>query len=192
MPPLRISSIFGFNSSSETSVTSSARSIFHSPASLLQAICLERMGISTESTPSRLTPRRINGNTLTLRSGDMALPHAATRPLYFAALSAVARILPPTVSTTPAQRGFCSGLPDVSFASSREIIVLAPSPIRKACSFAFPVAATTLKPSLPRIATATLPTPPVAPVTNTSPESLDNPLAIKRITHNAAVSPAVP
>ncbi len=163
-PPLRISSIFGFNSSSETSVTSSASSMFHSPASLLQAICRERMGISTESTPSRLTPRRINGNTLTLRSADMALPHALTRPPCFAVLSAVARILPPTVSTTPAQRGFCSGRPDVSFTSSREMIALAPRPVRNSFSLVLPVAATTLKPSLARIATATLPTPPVAPV----------------------------
>src|SRR5512132_3814122 len=57
---------------------------------------------------------------------------------------AVARMLPPTASTTPAQRPFCSGLPEVSFASSREMIVLAPSCVRKSFSSVFPVAATTL------------------------------------------------
>ena len=51
-------------------------------------------------------PRRIKGNTLTARSADMVLPHAATRPPYFADLRAVARMLPPTVSTAPAQRPF--------------------------------------------------------------------------------------
>src|SRR3990170_4493285 len=83
MPPLRIRSIFGPNSSSPHSVT---------------------------------------------RSADIALPQAATRPPSFAVLRAVARILPPTVSTTPAQRPFCSGLPEVSLASPREKIVFAGLP----------------------------------------------------------------
>src|SRR4029453_15394685 len=72
---------------------------------------------------------------------------------------AVARMLPPTGATTPAQRPFCNGLPEVSFASSREMMVLAPSRVRNSLSSVFPVAATTLKPSLERIPTATLPTP---------------------------------
>jgi len=37
-----------------------------------------------------------------------------------------------------------------------------------------------------------LPTPPVAPVTSTSPDSLVRPLAIRRMMQSAAVSPAVP
>src|SRR5262245_40796255 len=71
-PPFRILSISGLSSPRETSLTTGRRSIAHSPASLFHAIWRARMGISTESTPSQLTPRRMNGNTLTLRSADMA------------------------------------------------------------------------------------------------------------------------
>src|SRR5262249_57537694 len=111
---------------------------------------------------------------------------------YFVDLMAVARMLPPTASTTPVHRPFCNGLPDVSFASSREMMDLAPSFVRNSRSSVFPVEVTTLKPSLERIPTATLPTPPVAPVTRTSPESFVSPNAIKRRTHKAAVNPPVP
>src|ERR671922_3120435 len=67
--PFKISSIFGLNSSNEHSVTRSPdRSSFQSVDSFSQARTRVFIGISTESTPSRLTPLRIKGYTLTARS----------------------------------------------------------------------------------------------------------------------------
>ena len=62
----------------------------------------------------------------------------------------------PTVSTTPAQRSFCNGLP-ASLNSARSNTVTAPSCCRNCSSDDFPVAAATLKPAAVNSAIATVP-----------------------------------
>ena len=59
-------------------------------------------GAITESTPSRLTPRRMCGRTVVGRSLPAARPHAATAPRYLVCLRTVASGAAPTVSTAPA------------------------------------------------------------------------------------------
>jgi len=69
--PFKMASIFWLTSPSETSsVKSSRHSSFHSLANLSQSFNLGGMGHCTESIPSKDTPRKINGNTLTLRSAE--------------------------------------------------------------------------------------------------------------------------
>src|SRR5690606_15889062 len=61
-----------------------------------------------------------------------------------------------------------------------------------AAASALPVEATTSKPRPARMSTATLPTPPVAPVTRTGPSSGVRPWSSSVTTLSAAVNPAVP
>ena len=75
--------------------------------------------------------------------GDATLPQQVTAPCSLVDLMAVARISPPTVSITPAQRPFKRGFPEVSVASLLEITFLAPRSIRNCFSSIFPVTATT-------------------------------------------------
>ncbi|MCB0969314.1 MAG: phosphatase PAP2 family protein, partial [Ilumatobacter sp.] len=85
------------------------------------------MSISTESMPSRLTPRRMNGSTVVGRPGPPVRPLAATEPPYCTCLSTLASVTPPTQSTAPAQRVDSSGRRDSSENSARSITSLAPS-----------------------------------------------------------------
>ena len=155
---------------------------------------LKRGGIGhcTESIPSNETPRKINGNTLTLRSAAAVRPQHVTAPPYCVALIACARYSPPTVSTAPANCSLSMGRSLFSNSSSRVITLLAPSVFKNdSCSF-FPVHATTEKPALANRATATEPTPPVAPVTRISPLSGVTPCSTKPCNDSPAVKPAVP
>ena len=112
----------------------------------------------------------MNGRTVVGRSAPPTLPLAATAPKGARRASTCASVAPPTASTAPAHAGFCSGLP-TSLSSPRSTIVLAPSPRRNGSASGLPVLAATVNPSPASIATAMLPTPPVAPVTSTVPAS---------------------
>ena len=188
-----MASIFWLTSPSETSsVKSSRHSSFHSLANLSQSFNLGGMGHCTESIPSKDTPRKINGNTLTLRSAEAVSPQHVTAPPYWVAFMACARYSPPTVSIAPAYCSFNIGRSLFSSSSSRVMTLIAPSEVRKdSCSF-FPVQATTEYPALAKIATATEPTPPVAPVTKISPLSGVTPCSTRPSTERPAVKPAVP
>ena len=70
--------------------------------------------------------------------------------------------------------------------------MVAPSARRKSNWSCLPVAAVTVYPSLAKSETATLPTPPLAPVTSTSPCPGVTPCCSSASTHWAAVKPAVP
>ena len=88
--PFKMASIFWLTSPSETSsVKSSRHSSFHSLANLSQSFNLGGMGHCTESIPSKDTPRKINGNTLTLRSAEAVSPQHVTAPPYWVAFMAV-------------------------------------------------------------------------------------------------------
>ena len=76
--------------------------------------------------------------------------------------------------------------------SSRGTIPAAPSARSRASSSGLPVAAQTSWPRAARIATATLPTPPLAPVTTTGPSPGRSPWRSSAATDIAAVKPAVP
>jgi len=76
--------------------------------------------------------------------------------------------------------------------SSRPRIPTAPSERSRSASSALPVAAQTSCPRSARIATATLPTPPLAPVTSTGPSPGRRPCSSSAMTDSPAVNPAVP
>src|SRR5471030_795007 len=134
----------------------------------------------------------MNGRIEPGNDGPAARPQTAAAPPYFTWASARANITPDTVSTTPAKRPPSNGRSGASVSSLRSMIVVAPSALRYSPSAGRPVAATTLKPSLARIATATEPTPPAAPVTSTSPEAGFTPCFSSAITQSIDVYPAVP
>ena len=77
--------------------------------------------------------------------------------------------MPPTGSTTAAQRSFSIGRFDSAEVSSRERISLAPSSRSQSASSGLPVAAATSNPRAARMPTAVEPTPPEAPSTSTGP-----------------------
>ena len=100
--------------------------------------------------------------------------------------------MPPTGSTTAAQRSFSIGRLDSSEVSSRERISLAPSSRSQSASSGLPVAAATSNPRAARMPTAVEPTPPEAPSTRTGPSSGVTPWSSSRCTDSPAVKPAVP
>ena len=128
------------------------------------------IGVFTESIPYSVTPRRMNGNTVVGNSAPPTLPLAATAPKGARRASTWASVAPPTASTAPDHAGAWSGLLK-SVSSSRGMTSLAPSPRRKGSASALPLPAATVNPRPASIATAMLPTPPVAPVTSTVPAS---------------------
>ena len=111
------------------------------PASLFHISRRSSVGVNPESMPNKLTPRRINGKTVVDNSDEATNPVAATAPPRFAALSSAAKVVPPTVSTAPAQRSLSNGFFDSSFTSSRLIISDAPMLCKNSLSSFFPVEA---------------------------------------------------
>src|ERR1700688_2576026 len=97
-----------------------------------------------------------------------ANPHADTAPPYLVIDNRLASVVEPTQSTAPVQRSLASALGGPA-SSLRSTISAAPRPLRYSASCGRPVTALTLKPRLARMATATEPTPPAAPVTATGP-----------------------
>ena len=114
----------------------SSESSFHGPASFSHMAALAASGSSTESTPSRLTPRRMNGSTLALAIAVPAvIPQLATLAPYCSALTTLNSRSPPTVSTAPAHCIFSNGLSTPSASTARSITCEAPSCSRNgACS----------------------------------------------------------
>ncbi len=72
------------------------------------------------------------------------------------------------------------------------MVAAAPSVDNNSPASVLPVDAVTSKPRPDRISRATLPTPPVAPVTRTGPSAGDRPRSSSACTLMAAVNPAVP
>ena len=92
---------------------------FHSHARLFQISLRRLIGVSPESIPSKLTPRKINGKTVVGKLADATNPVAAVAPPRLIDLSNVAKVVHPTVSTAPTQRSLSNGFLDSSFTSSR-------------------------------------------------------------------------
>mmetsp|Transcript_771 Transcript_771/g.1437 ORF Transcript_771/g.1437 Transcript_771/m.1437 type:complete len:252 (-) Transcript_771:307-1062(-) len=162
---------------------------FHSPASLSHTACLSDTGISTESTPSRLTPRKMNGNTVASSFGPATKPQQATEPPGRICFSSSTSGVPPTVSTALANTGLSRGFLEASKASL-PMISEAPSSFSR--SGFLPETATTSNPRRDKISTATLPTLPLAPVTTTLPWCGEAPILRSFCTQSPAVKPAVP
>eukprot|EP00967_Tisochrysis_lutea_P084933 scaffold118925_cov30-Tisochrysis_lutea.AAC.2 len=118
----------------------------------------------------------MNGYTVVFSSPPPATPVEATAPLYAVLARAEASVSPPTESTTPIHCCDCRGLFE---GGRRPMTSLAPSArSRLPSTFARPVDATTSYPFAARIAIATCPSPPAAPVTSTLPlEGLTPPAA---------------
>ena len=143
---------------------------FQSVERCSQRVWRKGMGQCWESIPIKETPLKIKGKTLMGRSGEATLPQQVTTPQASVDLMAVAKISPPTVSITPAQRGFKIGGPVFSRNLPRSMTFLTPKPSRNPVS-GLPDTASTVYPSLTSIAQARDPTPPVAPVTRMDPWS---------------------
>src|SRR5262245_3985584 len=134
----------------------------------------------------------MNGSTVVSSRGPPAFPDDATAAPVRSVRRTYGIVGPPTVSTAPAQRADSSGLPLSAVTSSRGTTPAAPSARSRASSSGLPVAAQTSWPRAASIATAVLPTPPLAPVTSTGPSPGRRPRASSAATDIAAVNPAVP
>jgi hypothetical protein len=84
----------------------------------------------------------MNGSTVAGKSAPCASPQAATAPLKRTCAQALTSVCEPTVSTTPAQRSLCSGLPGADSAL-RSTIAPAPSARSQGSSAVRPVDAVT-------------------------------------------------
>ena len=128
---------------------------------------------------------------MSLRSGDTTLPQQVIAP--FARIERIAEVStsPPRVSTHPAHCSLRRGLPLSSINSAGSITRAAPILKRNSLSSLRLFSAVTEKPEWERMETAILPTPPLAPVTNTS-SLLLMPKSVKRKIDKVAVKPAVP
>src|SRR5690606_7421834 len=133
------------NCSSDTSSATSCGSTctYQSLPSRSHICCLNSTGNSTLSTPRRLTPRRINGNTLSGSSAPATIPQQAALAPYCNPFTAAASGAPPTVSTTPLQRGTNIGFWLPSSRSARLITSATPSCSSQSRASVFPETATT-------------------------------------------------
>ena len=68
------------------------------------------MGVSAESIPHKLIPLNINGKTVVLISMPPTFPQHDTTPCGAISERSLLNILPPTVSTAPANKGLTIGL----------------------------------------------------------------------------------
>ena len=94
--PCSIKSISASSPVSDVSdVILSSQGIFHSFAILSQAFWRNGMGQFCESIPMRVTPRRMNGNTVRGNSWEATLPQQVMQPPGAVDLIDVARISPP-------------------------------------------------------------------------------------------------
>ena len=116
-----------------------------------------------------------------------ARPQAATQPFGWVWAITLARVWEPTVSTAPDHRARCNGRGFGSESSARSMISAAPSAVRYPASAGRPVEAITWWPRRASTATATLPTPPAAPVTTTGPDAGVTPCSSSASTQSMAV-----
>ena len=79
-----------------------------------------------ESIPQSFIPRNMKGITLVFNSFVLALPHTAIIPFELVCTIALAKILPPTVSTTPSHKPLSISFGSLSN-SPRFITLLAPN-----------------------------------------------------------------
>ena len=101
------------------------------------------IGQLTLSTPSRCTPRRMNGITVVLSLKSAASPTDATVPPIFDDARSHARMSPPRLSTAPANVARSSGRIFAKSIDWRSTTSFAPIPFRYSDSSALPVMATT-------------------------------------------------
>ena len=138
------------------------------------------IGVSAESMPNSVTPRRMNGSTVVGRSAPPTLPLAATAPTGCergqhvrerGATDRVDRTRPARRLQRLADVGELVAVDDLSGRRARGGTAR-PRPC--------PCSAATVNPRPASIATAMLPTPPVAPVTSTVPAPGDEPVVEQR------------
>jgi hypothetical protein len=94
----------------KTSLVEVDKSNLHSFANFFHKLSLNSIGDSAESIPQRLMPLKINGKTVVLISMPPTFPQHDTQPWGAISERSLLSMLPPTVSTAPANNGLTIGL----------------------------------------------------------------------------------